>query len=133
MIEIFILIHFCRKLGALCRSRGRKAGWFQFLLVIAWFGGEFFAALFATVICMITAGHTGPDTVMLEAPFVIVYISALLGAGLGAWSVFLLVKLLPNLKAEEEKAEDRTCSGCGEPLQRRATSCPSCGKMVTAE
>jgi len=128
MIEILILVHFCKKLGVLCRSRGRKAGWFQFLLVISWFGGEFFAGIFAGIVCMIASGRLDE-----EPPFVIIYISALLGAGLGAWSTFLLVKMLPDLSAADAQIEDRTCSGCGEPLQRRATSCPLCGKMVRAD
>lgn len=128
MIEILILVHFCKKLGVLCRSRGRKAGWFQFLLVIAWFGGEFVAALVATVICMIATGDPS-----VAAPFAVVYPSALLGAGLGAWSTFLLVKMLPDLSEADATIEDRACSGCGELLQRRARSCPLCGKMVRAE
>lgn len=125
MIEIMVLIHFCKKMGALCRSRGRKAGWFQFLLVLAWFGGEFFAAIFASVVYMMVAGRFDE-----EPPFLIVYISALLGAGLGAWSIFLLVKMLPSLKEEAEP--HRICSGCGEPLERVTTTSPLCGKAVTA-
>lgn len=128
MIEILILVHFCKKLGVLCRSRGRKAGWFQFLLVIAWFGGEFGAGILAGIIAMIASGRIDE-----EPPFAVIYIAALLGAGLGAWGTFMLVKMLPDLSEEDGKIEDRTCSGCGEPLQRRATSCPVCGKRVLAD
>ena len=129
MLEIFIVVHLCRKLGELCRSRGRTAGWYQLLLVVAWIFGEIFAAIMGAIVYFLIDGTNRAD---FEPPMAVLYLSGLAGAGLGAWSVFLLVKFLPNLK-DDERSENRICSGCGEPLRYLDARCPLCGKAVNAE
>ena len=52
------------------RAKGQSAGWFQFLLVILWFGGEFFGAVAAVIVGF----DSGPA----------IYLGALLGAAGGA-------------------------------------------------
>lgn len=129
MLEIFLVVHLCHKLGELCRSRGRTAGWFQLLLVLAWIGGEIFAAILGAIVYFVIDGANAAN---FEPPMAVLYLSGLVGAGLGAWSIFLLVRMLPNLK-DDELAADRICTGCGEPLRIRDQSCPLCGKQVMAD
>lgn len=129
MLEIFIVVHLCRKLGELCRSRGRTAGWYQLLLVVAWIFGEIFAAIMGAIVYFLIDGTNRAD---FEPPMAVLYLSGLAGAGLGAGSVFLLVKMLPDLSADAA-SENRICTGCGEPLRLRDRNCPLCGKQVIAD
>ena len=78
MLEILLLIYLCRELGKILRAKGRSAGWFQFLLVILWFGGEFFGAVAAVIIGF----EDGPA----------IYLGALLGAAGGAVLGFVIAK-----------------------------------------
>ena len=73
MLEILLLIYLCKKLGDMIRAKGRSAGWYQFLLVFAWFVGEFMGAVLGVML----AGLDG-------APL---YLGALFGAAAGAPAV----------------------------------------------
>ena len=41
MIEIFVLIFLCKKIGLMAAERGLKSGLWKFFTVIAWVGFEF--------------------------------------------------------------------------------------------
>lgn len=78
MLEVLLLIYLCKELGKILRAKGRSAGWFQFLLVILWFGGELFGAVAAAII--------GFDSGAA------IYLGALLGAAGGAVLGFVIAK-----------------------------------------
>jgi hypothetical protein len=80
MLEILLLVYLCRKLGEMLRAKGRSAGWFQFLLAVAWFAGEFMGA----VLLAILAGMGGAA----------LYLGALLGAAAGVTAVFIVAHSL---------------------------------------
>ena len=86
MIEILFLIYLCKRLGAILRAKGRSAGWYQFLLVVAWLGGEIMAGVLAATLLDEGPGQTHPAA----------YLVALLGAACGATAVFLFVRSLPG-------------------------------------
>jgi hypothetical protein len=99
MIEILILISLCRKLGEKARAKGHKAGWYQFLLVMFWFGGEVGTAL-AIGIVMAILGED-PDQLAL-----LLYVGAIAGAAFGAWGAFKIVGSLPDL-SDDNSDDDR--------------------------
>ena len=86
MLEILLLIYLCRELGKILRAKGRSAGWFQFLLVILWFGGELFGAVAAAIIGF----DSGPA----------MYLGALLGAAGGAVLGFVIAKSIASAPVE---------------------------------
>ena len=87
MIEILFLVFLCKRLGAMLRAKGRSAGWFQFLLVVAWFAGEFMGAVVAAGVLDDGSGEFHPAA----------YLGALLGAACGATAVFLIAKSVQGM------------------------------------
>ncbi len=83
MLEIIILIFLARKVGEIVRSKGRPAGWFQFLAVVLWIGGELIGGLIGGIVGALT------DTGMALA-----YVCALLGAAVGAGISILIARSL---------------------------------------
>ena len=81
MLEIIILIFLARKVGEIVRSKGRKAGWFQFLAVVLWIGGELVGGVIGGSVGALT------DTGMALA-----YVCALLGAAAGAGISILIAR-----------------------------------------
>src|SRR5687768_14002054 len=81
MLEILLLIYLCKKVGEIVRDKGRSgAGWFQFLMVGMWFGGE--AVGFVAGAVMTGDADGGA------------YAMGLLGAAAGATATFVIVKSL---------------------------------------
>ena len=78
MLEILLLVYLCKELGKILRAKGRSAGWFQFLLVVLWFGGEVFGAVVAVILGIDGGGA--------------IYLAALLGAAGGAVLGFVIAK-----------------------------------------
>ena len=81
MLEIALLIVLTRKIGEICRGKGRAATGLKILTVVLWFGFEFLGGLIGAIA---TAGEEN----------VIIYICALLGAVVGATIAFLIAKNL---------------------------------------
>ena len=50
MIEIFVLIFLCRKIGVMAEERGLKPGLWKFYTVIAWIGFEFIGLVFGAAL-----------------------------------------------------------------------------------
>ncbi len=92
MLEIIILYKLCSNIGATVERLGRQKIGYQLLLIAFWFGGEFSGGLVAAIISAIIAGG--------EPNMLLVYLTALLGAVVGAFLCFFLVKNLPSLKEE---------------------------------
>ena len=94
MLEILFLVGLCKTIGRILERKGRRSGWFKFLVVIAWFGGE----LAGAVVAAIAAAIMNPQQ---EPPMGAIYISALVGAGLSVGFVFLVASLLSDLRRVE--------------------------------
>ena len=90
MLEILLLVYLCKQIGKILRDKGRSAGWFQFLLVVLWLGGEFFGAMVAVVLGVDGSGG--------------VYLAALLGAAGGAVLAFVIAKSVAPASAKEPPA-----------------------------
>ena len=79
MLEIALLIVLTRKIGEICREKGRKATGYKILTVVLWFGGEIVGAIIGA---LITGGQES----------LTIYILALAGAGAGAGIAFFIAK-----------------------------------------
>ncbi|HEY9285503.1 MAG TPA: hypothetical protein VIP46_18775 [Pyrinomonadaceae bacterium] len=84
MLELIALLYLTRCVGGIARQKGRKAGWFQLMTVLLWFG------------CELGGGVVGGIAVALtDSPEVFIYLFALAGAVVGAGLSILIVKTLP--------------------------------------
>ena len=92
MLEILLLIYLGKRIGAIARSKGRTAAWYQVLLCALWFGGE--AAGGITGVMLTPSHQVEPGA----------YLAALIGAALGATAAFILVKNLPSALESDRAA-----------------------------
>ena len=84
MLELIALFYLTRRVGDIARRKGRKAGWFQLMTVLLWFG------------CELGGGVVGGIAVALtDSPEALIYLFALDGAVVGAGLSFLIVRTLP--------------------------------------
>lgn len=83
MIEVLVLIALGRAIAARARIKGRSGGWFAFLLVVLWVGGEVAAAVGVTIAYDLVVGG--------EPEMVFLYLAALAGAAAGAGVAFAVV------------------------------------------
>ena len=90
MLEILLLVYLCKQVGKILRDKGRSAGWFQFLMVVLWLGGEFVGAMVAVALGVGEAGG--------------VYLGALLGAAGGAVLGFVIAKSVAPASAKQPPA-----------------------------
>ena len=82
----------CKNIGRTVRAKGRRAGWYQVMLVGLWFAGELGGGIVGTVVTAMIWGR---------AEFgLLVYLFALGGAALGAWGAFMIAK---SVGAEAER------------------------------
>ena len=81
MLEIFLLIALTKRIGKILEEKGRKSGWFKFLTVVLWFGGEFIGGITGAIIAEISGVNE-----------LIIYLVALLGAAVGAGVAFIIAK-----------------------------------------
>src|SRR5262245_43327778 len=92
MLEIIALYFFCKKMGALLRSKGwSKPVWMQILLVLVWFACEFLASLVFALIVAVTKGPAAAEQIGLTA-----YLIAVPAAVIGVGVLFLIANMLPN-------------------------------------
>ena len=90
MLEILLLIALTKRIGRILQAKGRKSGWFKFLTVVLWFGGEIIGGVIGTVM----AEFIGVNELS-------VYLMALLGAAVGAGIAFLIAKSVPPARPFE--------------------------------
>jgi hypothetical protein len=81
MLEIILLIFLTRHVGEIVKSKGRKTGWYKFLTVALWIGGELTGAVIGGVVGALT-----------NSGIVFAYVFALVGAGLGAGASILIAR-----------------------------------------
>ena len=86
MLEIIMLINLTKKIGAMLEAKGRKSGWFKFLTVVLWFGGEIVGGIMGLMLAAIN-----------DWGRLIVYVIALLGAAVGAGTAYLIARSMPPL------------------------------------
>lgn len=87
MIEIILLIYLTRTVGNIIRAKNRKTGWYKFMVVGLWFGGEILGAITGGVIVGLS-----------DAPQAIIYLFALAGAAIGATVSYIIAKSVPPLE-----------------------------------
>ncbi len=98
MLEILLLISLCRKIGERAAKKGLAAGLYKFLVVVAWFGGEFAGFIFAFLFCEMT-GRRGDDYMLLG------YAAAIFTAAISVWFIFKIVAVKPELHAYDDDDE----------------------------
>lgn len=84
MIEIFVLVKFCKRLAEIAREKNRSSSWAA-LGAVGWVGGEISGAVFAS--------RSHGDTTSL-------YTTALLFAAIGAFVAYLIVRTLTPLPTD---------------------------------
>jgi hypothetical protein len=88
MLEIIALIFISRHMAEMAQDKGYSYGLYRFLTFLFWLGFEFIGAIFGTVLL----GGGQP----------VVYLIALLSAGLGYLILYLVVSNLPDLQVPAE-------------------------------
>jgi hypothetical protein len=84
MIEIILLIYLTRRVGEIVAAKNRKPGWYKFMTVLLWIGGE------------LAGGFAGGVLVALtDASQAFIYLFALVGASIGAGVAFLVARSVP--------------------------------------
>jgi hypothetical protein len=83
MLEILFLVNLTKRIGTIVESKGHKSGGYKLLLVLLWFGGEFFGGIVGALL-------TGGD----ESLNCLLYAVALIGAGIGAGISFAIANSL---------------------------------------
>jgi hypothetical protein len=91
MLEIVFIIFLARKIGEIIEPKGRKTGWYKFMLVALWIGGEFTGGVVAGLISIMAGSEMGMG---------LVYLLALVGAAMGAGIAFLIAKSVSPLQTE---------------------------------
>jgi|SRR5579883_673054 len=99
MLEIIILFALGKNIAAKAREKGRSGGWFVFLLLGLWFGGEIFGAIAAGLVGMIAMGEQEP-------PLAMCYLGALAGAAIGAVIAFAIVSGISPAHTYDEDHDD---------------------------
>ncbi|QEL18857.1 hypothetical protein [Limnoglobus roseus] len=101
MIELLLLYRLCKRIGQIAREKGRRAVGYQFMTIAFWFGGELLTAFVLAALLFVRGGEE-----MLHEYELLVYVAALLGAGLGAWTAFEIAKRLPHLADAVEAIDE---------------------------
>lgn len=86
MLEIIMLIRLTRVIGKMLEEKGRKAGWFKFLTVVLWFGGEIVGGIMGGIIAALNGWNN-----------LIAYLFALIGAAVGAGTAYMIARSMPPL------------------------------------
>lgn len=82
MLEILVLLALTKSIGKIVETKGYKAGLYKTITVLLWFGGEIVGASIGVVLF---------DNRLL------VYLIALIGAGAGAVTAYLIAKSIPEV------------------------------------
>lgn len=117
MLEILLLWFGCKKIGDMVENKGYGSALFKILFVVAYFLGLLFGSVLGHALTELQ-GAPAQGTGMLR-----IYGFALVGALLGAGSVFFLALILPEQGRERDYMDDyygsRRRRGSGERLRRR--------------
>jgi MFS family permease len=84
MIEIIMLIYLTRLVGDIVKKKNRKAGWYKFMAVLLWIGGEVVGGFIGGLIVALTGSSQ-----------LFIYLLALIGAATGALIAFVVAKAVP--------------------------------------
>jgi hypothetical protein len=123
MLEIIAIIAAAKRIGTIMREKGRKGGWYQFLLVVLWIGGEFVGAIIGT---LLTGGRGG----------LLVYVFALMGAAAGAAITFSIANNAASdtsmLQQQIARGSMKACPYCGLAIATTARTCEHCRRDLPA-
>lgn len=90
MLEIIALIYLTRYVGETVESKGRKGGWFKFMTVMLWIGGEITGAVIGGIVAAIS--HSGT---------LLVYLFAIAGAAVGAGISLVVAKSVSQVAYDQ--------------------------------
>ena len=79
MIEILVIWLLARKIGEIVKEKGHRSGWYIFLTIVLWIGGELVGAIIGTILAF-----------ELGLSECLVYPFALAGAACGAGLAYLI-------------------------------------------
>lgn len=79
-----MLIYLTRRVGEIVKGKNRRAGWYKFLTVVLWFGFEFLGGFVGGLIVALSGSSQA-----------LIYLCALVGAGVGAGIAFAVARLVP--------------------------------------
>jgi hypothetical protein len=99
MLEIMLVIGLWKAMGTLVENKNRYALPFQILVVVMWFGGEIFGAIFGAVLARLNNEDLRFN---LKG-----YLFALIGAALGAGLIFAIAACLPEVRDGDDFDEER--------------------------
>lgn len=88
MLEILLVLSLCRSVGGRLEDKGYPSAWYQFFVIIAWFGGQFVGAFAAALACAVLDNgreHLG-----------FVHWSSLFGSSLAVGLVVWFASALPD-------------------------------------
>jgi hypothetical protein len=97
MLEILLIVHFCKKLGNKIRAKGHSAGWYQAMFVGLWFFGEFAGAIFGVIVGLAAERGQGDPNPLF------IYIFALAGAATGGFITFWIAGQLSDLNEHQRQ------------------------------
>jgi hypothetical protein len=100
VLEIIVLFKLCQRIGRAARAKGRRAGGYQLLLVIFWFGAELGGGLLSVAWLVAVNGNNAGEYLFLA------YLAAFAGAAVGAWLAFRIVASLPDPQLVEPEIAD---------------------------
>jgi hypothetical protein len=86
MLEILLIRALVRSIGTTLEAKGHKAGWYQFIAVICWIGGEIAGFVVGALMDLGTGA----------------YLTALMGAAAGAGFSYWLAQSVKPMPALDE-------------------------------
>jgi uncharacterized membrane protein YeaQ/YmgE (transglycosylase-associated protein family) len=87
MLEIIAIIILSMRIGTIVKEKGRKPGWYYFMTVALWVGGEIVGAFIGAIILAISGVHSTTQQCLT-------YLFALAGAAAGGVAAYFIAKNL---------------------------------------
>jgi hypothetical protein len=107
VLEILIVWKLCARIGRYARARAKNAYLYQSLVILFWILGEIAGSIAYGITIAIYAqlSNQGQRAIWLARDYFLCgYVAAFLGAAIGAWIAFRLVKRGSPLPIEGEQA-----------------------------
>jgi hypothetical protein len=110
MLEIILMVVFCRKIAALVKEKGRSPAGYVVMFILFWIAGEILGVIVGAVVSLIANPHAEPSLMMI-------WPLGLLGAAFGAGIGYLIASSVPPL---EDRYDDEDFDDRGRPRRPRA-------------
>jgi hypothetical protein len=100
VLEIFLLIHFGRKLAGICSAKGRSAWPWVLMMVVVYFGAMIGGVVVATIVSLVL------DPNIQEPDLLLMLVCGYGSAAVALTLLFLLVRSLPDNNARRHDDYD---------------------------